>query len=197
MFVILNSQNSDQRGHPPPETTGGWPTDPNLYQHNKPSVTVLNFNVCLIYAKQSKNSNDGCKNSSKVHHSKRFIRPNQSLTGVFPSRSTPTSCNTLLRTGCKHTGQAHWGHNRNVIHGHTPRQRYTRPGTTSINLQRPIKKELPSTERQIVRSTTLQISLGGGTNFLSLQHSYSKFGVFRTILPTNAATQKKARTEKF
>lgn len=45
------------------------------------------------------------------------LRPNQSLTGVFPSRSTPTSCNTLLRTGCKHTGQAHWGYNRNVIHG--------------------------------------------------------------------------------
>lgn len=56
----------------PGETIGEWPSDPNLYQHNKPSVTVLNFNVCLIYKQSRKNSNDGCKNSSKVHRSKRF-----------------------------------------------------------------------------------------------------------------------------
>lgn len=51
------------------------------------------------------------------------LRPTQSLTGVFPSRSTPTSCNTLLRTGCTHahTGQAHAVGHRNVIRGQPPR----------------------------------------------------------------------------
>lgn len=142
-----------------PATTGEWPTDPNSYQHNKPSVTVLNFNVCLIYQTKKKISNDGCiKQFDSPSLEKIYVQTNLWLE-FSRRRSTPSSCNTLLHNG---TGQAHTVGSTNItIPGHHPgRQRYTRPGITSINLQSQPRRNFPRSrekEGANVQSTTLQI----------------------------------------
>lgn len=151
----------------PGETIGEWPSDPNLHQHNKPSVTVLNFNVCLIYKQsKAKNSNDGCKNSSKVHRSKRFTSK-PIIDWSFPEHEHTYILQHLASLGMHtKTLDMHTQWVTVTSSADTPScQRYTRPGTTSINLQRPIKKELPPS-RESDRSTTLQISLREVDRFL-------------------------------
>lgn len=170
-----------------PETTGEWPTDPNSYQHNKPSVTVLNFNVCLIYQTKIKISNDGCiKQFDSPSLEKIYVQTNLWLE-FSRRRSTPTSCNTLLHNG---TGQAHTVGSTNittpvvkgilVLEQHRSICKANQEGT----FLDPERKRDKTCNQQPCKSLTRK------DDFLSLQHSYSKFGVFRTILPTNATRRK-------
>lgn len=95
------------------------------------------------------------------------------------------------------TGQTRWRVARNFIHGHPPAKVYS----SWNNIDQFAKANQEGTS--LPRERMIENAINNPANiprrwidFLSLQHSYSKFGVFRTILPTNA-TQKKHRTEKF
>lgn len=129
-----------------PETTGEWPTDPNSYQHNKPLVTVLNFNVCLIYQTKIKISNDGCiKQFDSPSLEKIYVQTNLWLE-FSRRRSTPTSCNTLLHNG---TGQAHTVGSTDITIPGLPRSSKVYSSWNNIDqFAKPTKKELSSIQRE-------------------------------------------------
>lgn len=135
--------------------------------------------------------------TSKIHQSKKKKpRPNQSLTGVFPTTEAPPANireqQLVLQIG------THWTRTSEGDHFPPhPGQPSSQQGvysfwkiTTSINLHNQEEK-LPELNAPAI----LHRLSGSEEHFLSLQHSYSKFGVFRTILP--ATTNNINRTEKF
>lgn len=116
--------------------------------------------------------------TSKIHRSKR-ITSNPIIDRSFPDGSTAlrvtSRSNNTNNNACsmsEPTGQEPCGGDH-TIHGQTPRDNmYTRPGSNHRSIcKQSTKKRGTSGERHLP---------GSVEHFLSLQHSYSKFGVFRS-----------------
>lgn len=120
------------------------------------------------------------------------LRPNQSLTGVFPKTKhiyilqhlasqrdwTSTHCGQHLTSPFLVTTPVVKG--ILVLEQHRSICKANQEGT----FLNPERKRDKTCNQQPCKSLTRK------DDFLSLQHSYSKFGVFRTILPTNATRRK-------
>lgn len=170
------------RGHPL-QQPGEWPTKPSLHQHNKLLVTVFKLQR-WPHLLDRRNPKKGCVNLRKSTN-RTDSRPNQSLTGVFPTKHPQHLGTTCFTRNARDK-------NCRVYNTTHPRQ-----GILVLEQHRCILQNQPLRSFRGARIHHLAPSrLLEAEHFLSLQHSYSKFGVIRTILPTNATTEKKQQQNR-